>query len=86
MFIDFIFTIFVVLKIIIMTGYEIREFIREETDGSKTYTYAMEMDGVFKTHNHKGAAIVNKEQKIKEYYSYGVNISKELWEKRRKLS
>ena len=63
-----------------------KEFIREEKDGSTTKTFAIEMDGVFKTHNHKGAAIVNKEQKIKEYYSYGVNISKEVWEKRSKLS
>jgi|TARA_R110000744_G_scaffold370047_3_gene480541 hypothetical protein len=69
-----------------MTGYEIKEFTREETDGSKTYTYAMECDGVLKTHNNKGAAIVNKEQKIKEYYLYGVGISKEVWEKKRKLS
>ena len=69
-----------------MNGYEIREFTREETDGSKTHTYAMECDGVFKTHNNKGAAIVNKEQKINEYYLYGVMVTKEVWEKKRKLS
>ena len=69
-----------------MKGYEIREFTREEPDGSKTYTYAMECDGVLKTHNSKGAAIVNKEQKIKDYYLYGVMITKEVWEKKRKLS
>jgi len=63
-----------------------KEFIREEEDGSTTKTFAIEMDGVFKTHNHKGPAIVNKEQKIKEYYSYGVHIAKEVWEKRSKLS
>ena len=63
-----------------------REFTREEKDGSKTITYAIEMDGVFKTHNHKGPAIVNKEQEIKEYYSYGINVSKEVREKKKKLS
>ena len=83
---DFVFTIFVVIKILIMTGYEIREFIREESDGSTTRTYAMECNGVLKTHNNKGAAIVNKEQKIKEYYLYGVGITKEVWDKKRKLS
>ena len=37
-----------------------REFIREEEDGSTTTTTAIEVGGVFKTHNHKGPAIVNK--------------------------
>ena len=63
-----------------------KEFIREEEDGSTTTTSAIEMDGVLKTHSHKGPAIVNKEQKIKEYYSYGINVSKEVWEKKKKLS
>ena len=61
-------------------------FIREEEDGSTTTTSAIEMDGILKTHSHKGPAIVNKEQKIKEYYSYGINVSKEVWEKKKKLS
>jgi hypothetical protein len=82
----FIFTIFVVIKLLNMTGYEIREFIREESDGSTTHTYAMMCDEILKTHNTKGAAIVNKEQKIKDYYLYGVMVSKEVWEKKRKLS
>ena len=63
-----------------------REFIREEEDGSTTTTSAIEMDGKFKTHNHKGPAVVNKKQEIKEYYSYGVKLSKDDWEKRKKLS
>ena len=63
-----------------------KEYIREEEDGSVTTTYAIEDGGVLKTHNHKGPAIVNKEQDIKEYYSYGVKLDKEVWEKRKKLS
>ena len=63
-----------------------KEFIREEEDGSRTITTAIEMGGVFKTHNNKGPAIVNKEQKIKEYYLYGIKLSKDVWEKRKKLS
>ena len=42
-----------------------RKFIREEADGTKTTTYATEMQGKLVTHNHKGAAVVNKEQKLK---------------------
>jgi hypothetical protein len=44
------------------------------------------MKGSFKTHNSKGPAIVNKEQKIKEYYLYGVKLTKEEWEKKHKLA
>ena len=69
-----------------MTGYEIKEFTREETDGSKTYTYAMECEGVLKTHNNKGPAIVNKKQDISEYYLYGVKVEKSVWEKKCKFS
>ena len=69
-----------------MTGYEIREFIREENDGSTTKTYAMECNGVMKTHNNKGPAIINEEQKIKEYYLYGVKLSKDKWDIKRKHS
>ena len=58
-----------------MTGLNTQEFIREEKDGSTTTTYAMNNNDVFKTHNSKGPAIVNKEQKIKEYYLYGVRIT-----------
>ena len=63
-----------------------RKFIREEGGGSVTTTYATEMQGKLLTHNHKGPAIVNKEQKVKEYYSYGVKLSKDDWEKRKKIS
>ena len=69
-----------------MTGYEIREFIREEADGSRTLTYAMECNGILKTHNNKGPAILNKEQSVEEYYLYGVSITKDVWEKKKKLS
>ena len=65
---------------------KVKKFIREEEDGSTTTTSAIEMDGTFKTHDHKGPAIVNKEQKIKEYYSYGVKLSKDVWDKKSKLS
>jgi len=69
-----------------MTGLNTQEFIREEKDGSTTTTYAMNNNDVFKTHNSKGPAIINKEQKIKEYYLYGVKMTKEEWERKRKYS
>ena len=46
----------------------------------------IEIGGVFKTHNNKGPAIVNKEQKIKDYYLYGVKFDKKIWDKQRKFS
>ena len=65
----------------------IKEFIREEEDGSTTRTHAIEIGGVFKTHNNKGPAMVNKEQKIKDYYLYGVKFDdKKIWDKQRKFS
>jgi len=64
----------------------IREFIREEEDGSRTTICAIKVKGIFKTHNSKGPAIVNKEQKIKDYYLYGVKFDKKIWDKQRKFS
>ena len=64
----------------------IKKFIREEEDGSVTTTYATDMKGSFVTHNNKGPALVNKEQKLKDYYLYGVKLTKEKWESRKKLS
>ena len=69
-----------------MTGLQTREFIREEEDGSTTTTYATDVNGVFKTHNNKGPAIVNKQQEIADYYLYGVKLEKEAWVKKSKLS
>ena len=51
-----------------------------------TKEYAIEDKGVLKTHNNKGPAIVNTEQKIKEYYLFGVKLTKDKWEVRKKLS
>ena len=64
----------------------IQKFIREEDDGSTTKTYATQLNGKLVTHNNKGAALVNKDRKLKEYYLYGVKITKEEWEKKSKLS
>jgi len=62
------------------------KYIREEKDGSITEVYADMCTGVLKTHNNKGPAIVNKKQGIKDYYLYGVKLSKEDWIKKSKFS
>jgi len=62
------------------------KFIKEEIDGSMTEIYAEEWDEKWTTHNNKGPARVNKEQDICEYYLYGVKLTKEEWEKKRKYS
>jgi hypothetical protein len=62
------------------------KYIREEKDGSVTETHAEDMGGIFKAHNTKGPAIINKEQKVKDYYLYGVKLTKDEWDKKRKFS
>ena len=65
----------------------IKEYIREEEDGSRTTTTAIKMGDILKTHNNKGPAVVNKEQNIKDYYLYGVKFNdKKIWDKQRKFS
>ena len=55
------------------------KYIREEEDGSITTTYATDCGGIMKTHNSKGPAIVNKKQKIADYYLYGTKHTKDEW-------
>jgi|TARA_R100000664_G_C2655778_1_gene74285 hypothetical protein len=63
------------------------KYIREEEDGSKTISHAEDCGGgVIKLHNNKGPALVNTQQKIKDYYLYGVKLTKEEWEKKSKFS
>tara|TARA_R110002020_G_scaffold140350_4_gene311823 strand:- start:9291 stop:9485 length:195 start_codon:yes stop_codon:yes gene_type:complete len=62
------------------------QYIREEDDGSITYSHAENCGSSIKLHNNKGPALVNKEQKVKDYYLYGVKLSKEEWDKKRKFS
>ena len=62
------------------TNYKVVKYSKEEEDGSKTYITAMNYgDGVFKAHNAKGPAVINKQMEIAEYYIYGVKMSKDEW-------
>ena len=62
------------------------KYIKEEEDGSITEVHAEDCGGKLKTHNIKGPAIINKEQKVKEYYLYCIKHSQDEWEKKRKFS
>jgi len=62
------------------------EYIREEEDGSITRSHAEDCGGTLKLHNTKGPALINKEQKLKDYYLYGVKLTADDWSKKRKLS
>ena len=62
------------------------KYKREEEDGTITYVYADKCGDMLKTHNNKGPAIVNKKQKVADYYLYGVKLDKTEWEKKSKFS
>ena len=65
------------------TNYKVVKYSKEEEDGSKTYITAMNYgDGVFKAHNAKGPAVINKQLDIREYYIYGIKMSKDEWTKK----
>ena len=52
-----------------------RKLIRIEEDGSKTTAYTLEINGENKLHNWEGPALINKEQKKKEYYLNGIQYT-----------
>ena len=56
-----------------------RKLIRIEEDGSKTTAYTLEINGENKLHNWKGPALINEEQKLKEYYLNGIIYDFDTW-------
>ena len=52
--------------------FKTRKLSRIEEDGSKTTAYTLEINGENKLHNWDGPALINKEQKLKEYYLNGI--------------
>ena len=56
-----------------------RKLSRIEEDGSKTIAYTLEINGENQLHNWGGPAIINEEQKKKEYYLNGSNYSLDDW-------
>ena len=55
--------------------YKQRRLSRIEEDGSKTTAYTLEINGENKLHNWEGPALINKEQKKKEYYLNGIQYT-----------
>ena len=56
-----------------------RKLIRIEEDGSKTTAHTLEINGENKLHNWEGPALINEEQKKKEYYLNGIEYDFETW-------
>ena len=59
--------------------YRTRKLIKNEKDGSKTTAYTLEINGENKLHNWKGPALINEEQKLKEYYLNGIIYDYDMW-------
>ena len=57
---------------------------REESDGSKTTAYVFQIEGVAKFHNWDGPSVINKSQKVKDYYLSGIKYTKDDWAEMRK--
>ena len=58
---------------------KIRKVSKIEEDGSKTIAHVVEWDGIGKFHSMEGPALINKEQKIKEYYLNGIEYTYDDW-------
>ena len=58
---------------------KIRRVYKIEEDGSKTRAIALDMNGRIVFHSEKGPALINKQQKRKEYYLNGIEYDFETW-------
>ena len=57
---------------------------KREEDGSLTEIHTLQIKGEFKIHNFEGPAIINKKQKVKEYYLNGIKYDEQVWREIRK--
>ena len=58
---------------------KIRNVYKIEEDGSKTSARVVEHNGIAKFHHFEKPALVNKEQRRKEYYLNGIQYDYETW-------
>ena len=58
---------------------KIRKVSKIEEDGTKTIAHALQMGDRVVFHSEKGPALINKEQKRKEYYLNGIEYDFETW-------
>ena len=58
---------------------KVRKVYKIEEDGSKTTARVVEHNGIAKFHNDDGPALINKEQRRKEYYLNGIEYDYDTW-------
>ena len=58
---------------------KVRRCYKIEEDGTKTIAHALQMGDRVVFHSEKGPALINKEQKRKEYYLNGIEYDFETW-------
>ena len=58
---------------------KVRRVYKIEEDGSKTRAHALQMGNRVVFHSEKGPALINKEQKRKEYYLNGIEFDFDTW-------
>ena len=58
---------------------KVRRVYKIEEDGSKTRAHVIERSGIAKFHSEDGPALVNTEQKRKEYYLNGLEFDFDTW-------
>ena len=58
---------------------KIRKVSKIEEDGSKTIAHVVEWKGIGKFHSMEGPALINKEQRRKEYYLNGIEFTYDDW-------
>ena len=58
---------------------KVRKVYKIEEDGSKTTARVVEHNGIAKFHSDDGPALINKEQRRKEYYLNGIEYDYETW-------
>ena len=57
--------------------FKTRKLSRIEEDGSKTVIFTLEINGVNQLHNWEGPALINKQQKNKDYYLNGIQYTED---------
>jgi len=58
---------------------KVRRVYKIEEDGSKTKAHALQMGDRTVFHSEKGPALINKEQRRKEYYLNGIEYTFDDW-------
>ena len=58
---------------------KVRRVYKIEEDGTKTRAHALQMGDRIVFHSEEGPALINKEQKRKEYYLNGIEFDYEEW-------